>query len=83
MKLRDEHLSRYSNKTKSAGWFKSGRLYFSAETLVLNYSFRPQLNPDLKSGFRPRLKLTSVLARVTVSCDLRRSLDEDNVPSDG
>jgi len=33
------------------------------ETLVLNYSFRPELNPDLKSGFKPQLRVTSVLAK--------------------
>ena len=39
------------------------RLYFSARTLVLNYSFRPKLNQDLKFGFKPKLRLTSVLAK--------------------
>ena len=38
---------------------------FSAKTLVLNKSFRPKLNPDLKSGFKPKLRLTSVLANCT------------------
>jgi len=34
--------------------------YFSAKTFVLNRSFRPKLNPDLKSGFKPQFGLTSV-----------------------
>jgi len=33
-------------------------LYFSTNTLVLNYSFRPKHNPDIKSGFKPKLRLT-------------------------
>jgi len=37
--------------------------YFSAKTLVLNWSFRPKLKPDLKSGFKPKLRFTSVLAK--------------------
>ena len=40
--------------------------YFSAKTL--NYSFRPQLNPDLKSSFKLKLRLTLVLAK---SCRLK------------
>jgi len=35
----------------------------SAKTLVLNKSFRPKLNLDLKSGFKPKLRLASVLAK--------------------
>jgi len=36
---------------------------FSAKTLVLIKSFRPKHNTDLKSDFKPKLRLTSVLAK--------------------
>ena len=38
-------------------------LYFSVKTLVLNQSFRPKHHPDIKYGFKPKLCLTSVLAK--------------------
>jgi len=38
-------------------------LYFSAKNFRFYLGLKPKLNPDLKSVFKPKLRLASVLAR--------------------